>query len=643
MYRKSHVVRLVSLLVGSALFLNACTAALETPVATTDAQENTTGPESSVNADETKSSDEDGKQGGESSGKSDTSKQDAETERKREMNDTDANGLKWWQKTNVCEIYIRSFNDTDGDGYGDINGVTEKLDYLKTLGIGAIWLTPCYKSPQADNGYDVADYYQIDENFGTMEDMDKLIAEAKKRDISIVMDLVFNHTSDQNEWFLESKSSKDNDKSDWYIWMDARPDGSPPTNWRSIFGGSAWTWCEERGQYYLHTFLKEQPDINWANPDVRQALYDVANFWIDKGVGGFRMDAVTYIKKPAFTDGEPDASDGMVAIHDMTANTDGILDYLHEFKENVQDGTDIFTVGEANGVKPENLQDWVGDKGVFDMVFEFSHMLIDVKSETNWADMKDWTLKDLKKCISDSQENTKDNGWYPIFFENHDQPRCVDHFFPKTQDKLMCSKIIGTLMYTLRGTPFLYQGQELGLTNVTWDNIDDYNDISTKNHYQFMIDEGYSEDEAMAAVKHFTRDSARTPMQWSKEANAGFTDGTPWLPVSDDYTVKNVDSEEADDDSTLSWYRKMAEVRDTHSELIDGDYTEILNDDDNIYAFTRKDDKYEAVILTNFTEEEQSYDENLVESAELVISSCGDSSKVGTLKPLESVVFEKKL
>jgi len=637
MYRKYNInsIKLISLIIGSSLLLNACTAAVETPIATTEV-ESITAAESTTDVKDTTAA--------KTSSETDNPDTGDTTESKNTMENTEkSNDLKWWQKTNVCEIYIRSFNDTDGDGYGDINGVTEKLDYLKTLGVGAIWLTPCYKSPQADNGYDVADYYEIDETFGTMDDMDRLIAEAQKRNISIVMDLVFNHTSDQNDWFLESKSSKDNPKSDWYIWMDARPDGGPPTNWRSIFGGSAWTWSEEREQYYLHTFLKEQPDLNWANPEVRKALFDVANFWVAKGVGGFRMDAVTYIKKPAFTDGNPDASDGMVAIHNMTANTDGILDYLHEFKDNVQKGTDIFTVGEANGVKPENLPDWVGDKGVFDMVFEFSHINIDLNSETNWADTRDWTLKDLKKCISDSQQNTKDNGWYPIFFENHDQPRCVDHFFPDVKDKLMSSKIIGTLMYTLRGTPFLYQGQELGLTNVTWDNIDDYNDISTKNHYQFMIDEGYNKDVAMNAVRHFTRDSARTPMQWSTADNAGFTTGNPWLPVSNDYKVKNVETEESDENSTLSWYRKMSEIRSAHSELTDGDYTEVLGDDAHIYAFTRKNSEYEAIILTNFTEDNQNYDASLVKDADLIISTCGSDSDPGTLKPLESVVFERKL
>ena len=563
-------------------------------------------------------------------------------------------GLKWWQKTNVCEIYIRSFNDTDGDGIGDLNGITEKLDYLKKMGIGAIWLTPCYKSPQADNGYDIADYYEIDETFGTMEDMDRLIAEAGKRDIRIVMDLVFNHTSDQNSWFIESASGKDNPKSDWYIWRDAKPDGGPPTNWRGIFGGSAWTWSETRGQYYLHTFLSEQPDLNWENPKVRSALYDVANFWLDKGVGGFRMDAVTYIKKPEFKDGEPDAGDGMTAIHNMTANTDGILDYLHEFKDKVQRGKDIFTVGEANGVSASELPQWVGEDGVFDMVFEFSHMLIDLNSETDWSDRREWSLADLKRILGESQKNTAQNGWYPIFFENHDQPRCIDHFFPELHvsgassdsdadaEVRMAAKVIGTLMFTLRGTPFLYQGQELGFRNVTWDVIDAYNDISTKRHYEFLIDEGKTVEEAMEAVRHFSRDSARTPMHWTAGENAGFTEGTPWLPIHDNYKTCNVETEEKDPDSILSWYRSMAAVRKAHEELIDGSFEEILNEHKQIYAFIRRGSSHEAIVLTNFSREEAEYDASILEGAELVISSAEGGGVPGILSPLESAVFERK-
>ncbi len=546
--------------------------------------------------------------------------------------------MKWWQKTTAYEIYVRSFYDSNGDGTGDLNGITEKLDYLKELGAGALWLTPCYRSPQADNGYDIADYYEIDEIFGTMADMERLIREARKRDIRIVMDLVFNHTSDRNPWFIESSSSRDNPKSDWYIWRDAKPDGSAPTNWRGIFGGSAWTWCEARQQYYLHTFLKEQPDLNWENPDMRNALYDAASFWVEKGVGGFRMDAVTYIKKPEFRDGTPDYGDGMCAIHNMTANTEGILDFLHEFKDRVQKGKDIFTVGEANGVSAADLPLWVGDKGVFDMVFEFGHVVIDLKDETNWAERRNWTLKELKHLISESQKNTAESGWYPVFFENHDQPRCVSHYFPPDADRNKTGKLIGTLMYTLRGTPFIYQGQELGMQNVSWDDIDDYNDISTRNHYDFLIDEGYTADQAMEAVHHFSRDSARTPMQWTAEKNAGFTEGIPWLRINDDYPECNAASQSRDSSSVLSWYRKMSDLRNTHHVLIDGSYQEIMNDSDMIFAFVRKNAAHEAVVLLNFSGQTVSYDEVIVEGMDLLISS--SDHVPGKLQPYEAAVFE---
>ncbi len=548
--------------------------------------------------------------------------------------------LPWWKKVNAYEIYVKSFKDSDGDGQGDIKGITEELDYLASLGVGAIWLTPVYKSPQADNGYDIADYYQLDETYGTMEDTDTLIAEAGKRDIRIVMDLVFNHTSNENAWFVESASGKDNDKSDWYIWRDPRPDGSAPTNWRSIFGDSAWTWNEERGQYYLHTFLPEQPDLNWENPEVRQALFDVANFWIDKGVGGFRMDAVTYIKKPAdFKDGKPDADDGLVGVHSMTANTEGILDYLKEFKENVCQGKDIFTVGEANGVEASELSDWVGDDGVFDMVFEFSHVNIDLIDESNWCETRDWKLTDLKKCLSDTQENTGDQGWCPVFFENHDISRSIDHYLPGCSDEKMGGKALGTVLFTLRGTPFIYQGEELGMRNVNWPSIDDYNDISTKNHYDFCIEQGYPEEECMDAVHLFFFFFARTPMQWSGGANAGFTTGKPWLALADNYKTCNVEIESEAQDSVLTWYRTLADLKKNHQVLIDGSYEEIFPEDEQIYAFSRDNGKDKAVILVNLSDKEASYDPAVLDGCKLLLSSLGNKSETGSLKPYESAIY----
>ena len=552
--------------------------------------------------------------------------------------------LSWWQKTNVYEIYVNSFQDTDGNGYGDLNGIARRLDHLESLGVGAVWLTPVFVSPMEDNGYDVADYYTINPLYGSNADMDALIEAARDKSIRIVMDLVYNHTSDQHEWFVESSKSQDNPYSDWYIWRDAKPDGSEPNNWRGIFGGSAWTWCEARQQYYLHTFAAAQPDLNWENPDVRQALYDIANYWIDKGVGGFRMDAIPYIKKPAdFSDGEPDGSDGMVNIHTMTANTDGILDFLHEFKRNVQDGTDIFTVGEANGVHAEDLPDWVGRNGVFDMIFSFDHL----PGGDVWCEVKPLALTDIKQALSDSEEVTVENGWYPIFFENHDKPRSIDSYFPEDADRTLAGRAMGTVLLTLRGTPFIYEGEELGYVNVAWPSINDYNDLNSISQYQIALSEGYTEDEAMEFVHQYSRDNARTPMQWDDEANAGFTTGTPWLPVHDDYAEQNAEEEAMDTSSVLEWYTALVRFRQENDVLVDGDYSEVAASSEQIYAFTREDEAAKLLVAVNFSGEEATIDlaeagvEDVSEAQVLLSSYDGideNAARADRLRPYEAII-----
>ena len=552
------------------------------------------------------------------------------------------NTLKWWQKTVVYQIYPKSFQDTTGSGQGDIPGITTKLDYLRTLGVGAIWLTPVYPSPMVDNGYDIADYTGIDPSYGTMADMETLIAEAKKRDIRIVMDLVYNHSSDQHAWFQESKSSRDNDRADWYIWRDARADGSAPTNWRGIFGGSAWTWCEERQQYYLHTFAAAQPDLNWANPAVRKALYQAANFWLDKGVGGFRIDAITYIRKPdQLQDGPADGKDGMVSIHTMTANTPGILDYLREFQQAVFAGRDIFTVAEANGVGPDELKDWVGSQGVFDMLFEFSHMNLNFRENEVWCYPNDWKLSELKKALSDSQAATAMDGWYPIFFENHDQPRSVNKFFPEGADPELAAKAMGTVLLTLRGTPFIYEGQELGFTNVAWDNIDCYDDISSHGQYGFALNEGFTVQEALAFVHRYSRDNARTPMQWSDHYEAGFTTGKSWLPVHSDYPRCCVESEAKDEESVLSYYRQLTSLRSTDKigkVLIYGDYQERLVESEQIYAFRRTLGVQHIDIMVNFTLQEVGFDTAGLQGSKYLAGNYRTPKK-GCLRPLEAVIY----
>ena len=459
--------------------------------------------------------------------------------------------LKWWQKTIAYQIYPKSFSDTTGSGTGDLNGITKHLDYLKKLSVGAIWLTPIYPSPMVDNGYDISNYTEIDSAYGTMADFENLVAEADKRGIKIVMDLVYNHSSDKHSWFLESKKNKTNPKADWYIWRDAKDDGSTPTNWRSIFGGSAWTWCEERQQFYLHTFAVEQPDLNWENAEVREALYDAANFWLAKGVGGFRIDAITYIKKPAeFVDGEVDGKDNLSAIHNITVNTEGILDFLREFKEKVFAGKDIFTVGEANGVSADELGDWVGSHGVFDMLFEFSHVNLPLKNGEIWCRPTDWKLSELKQAISNSQTATKNNGWYPAF--------CVNYFFAKGADKVKAAKAMATVLLTMRGTPFIFEGQELGCSNIAWNEIEMYNDIGSRSQFDFALQEGFSKSQAIEFIKFFSRDNARTPMQWNDKKNAGFSSAEKtWLPVNENYLEVNAEVEEKNSESVLNWYRKL--------------------------------------------------------------------------------------
>lgn len=542
--------------------------------------------------------------------------------------------LKWWQKTVVYQIYPKSFKDTTGSGTGDLRGITSKLDYLQKLGVGAIWLTPIYPSPQVDNGYDISDYTAIDPSYGTMTDFDELIAEAKSRNIRVVMDLVYNHTSDKHAWFLESKTSRDNPKADWYIWRDE------PTNWRGIFGGSVWTWCEERGQYYMHTFAKEQPDLNWENPEVRQALFDAANFWLAKGVGGFRIDAITYIKKPAeFKDGEPDGKDGMISVHTMTAATEGILDFLHEFKREVFDGHDIFTVAEANGVDAEDLPKWVGSNGVFDMLFEFSHVNLSLKDGEIWCRPTEWKLTELKQAIANSQAATRNNGWYPIFFENHDKPRCINHFLPKGSDSVKGAKVLGTILLTMRGTPFIYEGQELGMTNVAWDSVEKYNDISSHGQYEIALEEGFDAKQALDFVHFFSRDNARTPMQWNSDANAGFTTSKPWLPIHDDFKTCNAQLEERDADSVLNYFRKLNAFRAGNEILLCGDYEELLRDDENIFAFVRSVGNKKIYVFANFTLKEVTFPPEILAQSKFVFGNC-EAHEKGKLQPLEAIIYE---
>ncbi len=541
--------------------------------------------------------------------------------------------IKWWQKKPVYQIYPKSFLDTDGSGTGDLRGVIEKLDYIKSLDAGAIWLTPIYPSPMIDNGYDISNYTEINPLFGTMDDFDELIAEARARDIKIVMDLVFNHSSDKHPWFLESKSSRNNPKADWYIWRDEK------TNWRAIFGGSAWEFCEERQQYYLHTFAKQQPDLNWENPEVRRALYDAANFWLDKGVGGFRIDAIVYIKKPEkFSDGEPDTPEGTCSVHNMTAATPGILDFLREFKREVFDGRNIFTVAEANGVQPENLSEWVGENGVFDMLFEFSHVNIMFdKGAEIWHRAKLYKLSEWKKTLTESQIATRDS-WYPIYFENHDRPRSVNIFFPAGSDKILAAKALAMILFSLRGTPFIYQGEELGLDNTKFKSIGDYDDISSRGNYDLARADGLNDKEAMKFVQKFSRDNARTPMQWNSSKNAGFTSGKPWLPVHEDFKSCNVEVQEQNSDSVLNFYQKMSALRNSSEVLIGGDYQELYPNNEALFIFTRTLGDKRFCTVANFTTHDVALPAKLLDGAKKIIGNYSDEKKY--FRPTEAAIYE---
>lgn len=514
--------------------------------------------------------------------------------------------MKWWQSAIVYQIYPKSF-DSRG-----IKGFIERLDYLQTLGIGAIWMTPIFPSPMVDNGYDVSDYTAIDPRYGSLEDFDKLVSESRKRGIRVIMDLVFNHTSNQHPWFLESRKDRTNSKADFYIWRDS------PTNWRGIFGGSAWEYCPERDQYYLHTFAKEQPDLNWENPEVRRALFDAANFWIDRGVEGFRIDAITYIKKPReFVDGIPDGSDGLSSIHHLTANSPGILDFLFEFKREVFDRGEIFTVAEANGVSPEDLKFWIGDSGAFDEVFEFSHMLLPFEDgREQWCRSRDWNLSDLKRALNATQEATRSNGFAPIFFENHDQPRAIDHFFPKIprEFKNRAAKVLATILLTMRGTPFIFEGQELGLTNIEFRSIEEVEDISSRGQYEFALQEGFSESDALEFVRRFSRDNARIPMPWNL-----------------------VEEESQDPDSVLNFYRRLSKLRCE----ISGEYIPLLESDEKIFAFRRGEN---FLILANFSTDPVEIPNDIVTpESEVILSTekSSDSSRL-QLAPLEARIYNLK-
>ena len=513
---------------------------------------------------------------------------------------------KWWQDKVAYQIYPKSFYDTNGDGIGDLPGIIEKLDYLKELGVDIVWLSPCYRSPLADQGYDISDYYDIDPRFGTMEDMDRLIAEAKKRDMYIVMDLVVNHCSDEHEWF--KKACKDPDgKSGRFFYLRDKEDGKLPTNWRSYFGGSVWEDLPGTNKQYLHVFHKKQPDLNWENPELREEVYKNINWWLDKGLGGFRIDAIINIKKALpMHDYEPDREDGLCSINKMLEEATGIGEFLGEMRDRTFKPHDAFSVGEVFNAKDEELPDFIGNNGYFSSMFDFNETIFG-GSEKGWYDCKEITPDDYKRCCFETQAKMGDFGFVSNIIENHDEPRGVSHYIPEGDCCDTSKKMLAALNFMLRGLPFIYQGQELGMENIPFKSIDEVDDISTLDEYKVALDAGLTPEAALKAVARRSRDNARTPMQWTGEENAGFTAGTPWLRVNSNYTAINVEKETIDPNSVLNFYKKLIALRkdpEYKETVVYGALEPFMEDRHNLMAYYRKGDKT-LLVVGNYQWEEQ--------------------------------------
>jgi len=546
----------------------------------------------------------------------------------------------WWKEAVAYQIYPRSFKDSNGDGIGDLQGIISKLDYLKELGIDVIWVCPMYKSPNDDNGYDISDYQAIMEEFGTMEDFDELLEETHKRGMKMILDLVINHTSDEHPWFIESRSSKKSPKRDWYIWRDGKG-GKEPNNWESIFGGSAWEYDEKTDQYYLHIFSRKQPDLNWENREVRKALYEMINWWLDKGIDGFRVDAISHIKKEEGLKDMPNPK-GLkyVPSFDKHMNVKGIHTFLDELKEETFSKYDIMTVGEANGVKIEDAELWVGEeKGKFNMVFQFEHLdLWDAESK------KEIDIVELKKVLTKWQKGLENKGWNALYIENHDIPRIVSTWGKDKEYWRESATALGTMYFLMQGTPFIYQGQEIGMTNVQFPTIDEYDDVAVKNKYQLKREEGWTHEEIMEIIWASARDNSRTPMQWSDEENAGFTTGKPWIGVNPNYKEINVKEQLEDPNSILNFYKKMIRLKKENEIFTYGTYHLILEDHPTIFAYTRTLENEKVVIITNLSEKEAIFEEDMILKYEHLILHNYEvhphtEMTTFTLKPYEARVY----
>ena len=509
---------------------------------------------------------------------------------------------KWWHDKVAYQIYPKSFCDTNGDGIGDLRGIISKLDYLKELGVDIIWLSPIYKSPFVDQGYDISDYYAIAEEFGTMEEFDELLAEAKKRDMYLIMDLVVNHCSDKHEWFQKALADPDGPYADYFYFRKGK-NGNPPSNYRSYFGGNCWEPVPGSDKYYFHMFAKEQPDLNWENPELRDKIYEMINWWLDKGLAGFRIDAIINIKKDlAFPDMEPDGDDGLASCWRMVENVEGVDALLEDLKNHTFAKKDAFTVGEVFNIGVEDLPDFIGENGHFSTIFDFSaHMLSD--GEHGWYDAPKISFDAWKRAITDSQMRVQNVGFEANIIENHDEPRGVSRFLPDYAQNADGAKMLGTVSVLLRGIPFIYQGQEIGMQNARWNSVDEFDDISTKDQYRVAREAGLSDAEALAVCSVMSRDNARTPMQWKDAPQAGFTSGTPWLKVNDNYPVINVEKEEEQPDSVLHYYRKLIALRKSgeYRELFTyGKFEPAYENADHVMAYYRILQGRRVLVAANF-------------------------------------------
>jgi glucan 1,6-alpha-glucosidase len=530
----------------------------------------------------------------------------------------------WWQDSVIYQIYPRSFMDSDNDGIGDLKGIISKLGYLKTLGVDAIWLSPVYKSPQDDNGYDISDYTDIDPMFGNLKDMTELISKAKKMNISIIMDLVLNHTSDEHPWFIEAKKSRDNQYHDYYVWVDGE-EGILPNQLKACFGGSAWEWVPELKQYYLHQFSVRQPDLNWENPKLRSEIYHMVNWWIDKGVGGFRLDVIDLIGK------EP--------LREITNNGPHLHDYIRELSLKTWKQKDMLTVGETWGATPDIAKIFSNsDESEFSMVFQFEHISLDQQEGKSKWDLAPLDFMKLKEVLSKWQIELGDEGWNSLFWNNHDLPRIVSRWGNDKAFREESAKMLATIIHGMKGTPYIYQGEELGMTNVQYD-ISEYRDIETLNLYKERLEAGYSKEEIMRSIHNKGRDNARTPMQWSASENAGFSNAKPWIKVNPNYLQINAQEQISREDSVFNYYKKLTALRKQYEVIRFGKYELLFPEHKQIFAYQRTYGIDKLIVLSNFTIDYAEISENILEDYELILCNYPEINKEYQLRPYEARIY----